>query len=58
MSAKIEEIYEMGLHDTVFLSEDMSILRVPGGWIYTFGIDDNVTSVFVPFSNEFVRSML
>jgi hypothetical protein len=59
------EIYKMKLHQTISVGDDHQVLRVPGGWIYTFiqlnqvlGPDNQWTeeyapsSVFVPYSNE------
>ncbi|MFH1565442.1 MAG: hypothetical protein ABIC82_06445 [bacterium] len=28
-------------------------MRVPNGWIYTFNVNGNTSSTFVPFSYEF-----
>lgn len=49
-----DEIYRMKLHDTVFIdSGAIRVTRVAGGWIYVFVRIDTMTSVYVPFSNEF-----
>ena len=49
------EIYRMNLHDQIE-KPNMNILRVDGGWIYSFwSVEKNVfnRSVFVPISKEF-----
>lgn len=47
-------MYNMKQHDILFPSEaSFEIIRVPGGWIYTRMCEDNATSCFVPFDNEF-----
>lgn len=49
-----EYLYKMGLHEE-FERSDLSILRVPGGWIYTRYLRPNyeAITVFVPFDDEF-----
>jgi len=48
-----KNIHQMKLHEITELNTEISILRVPWGWIYmTF--EDGVTSTFVPFHNEFM----
>jgi len=55
-----EDIYKMELHDVINLRTnsdtmlDTTILRVAGGWIYTFYSRGNAIggSQFVTFSNE------
>lgn len=48
--------YNMKLHENINTNSFL-ITRVPGGWIYQFFGDSdsgfNVSSVFVPFNNEF-----
>ena len=51
-------IYDLKLHETLELDDDITIIRVPGGWIYTYYSDyynQHKTSsmVFVPYSLEF-----
>ena len=61
-----KEVYEMNLHDMLFIEElDMRIMRVPGGWIYyqnTYTSADvydmpnsteTATAVFVPYNRDF-----
>lgn len=59
-----KNIYNLKLHESIFIDDKSSIevMRVPGGWIYTFiqwyySIDDekNRHSVFVPFDNSFIK---
>lgn len=52
------DVYKMQLHERMLLSDrDISVLRVPGGWIYSFTYhhlnSNEYTSVFVPHNNEF-----
>ena len=59
-----ENIYEMKLHQTIYLKEERcSIMRVASGWIYklyttkynNLGNEYNeyLTTIFVPFDNRF-----
>ena len=57
----MDDIYRMGLHDTLTPGNntgDISILRVPGGWIYREystgpdGEENHISSVFVPFTDS------
>lgn len=56
-------LYTMNLHDEINFNST-TITRVPGGWIYEIskrvhGNNTNtkrVTSVFVPFNEEFEKS--
>lgn len=54
-----EKIYKMKLGDVAVnaLTNNSSerILRVPGGWIYTYGDLEGTSSTFIPFDNEFQR---
>ena len=56
-----ELLFKMELHDKIEL-DNLSILKVPGGWIYRFTekhcslgdvINGSQTSVFVPYSPDF-----
>lgn len=57
----MDEIYKMKLHERLTPSgpERLTIIRVPGGWIYRFHQLNNEVgnlmsdSVFVPFNNGF-----
>ncbi len=60
MNTQTNPMYEMELHDAVTLEgpQATAILRVPGGWIYTFWTENGTggydqSSAFVPFNNEF-----
>jgi hypothetical protein len=46
-------LYNMKLH-TVLHFNGFTVVRVPGGWIYIYGYD-NDCGVFVPFNNEFQK---
>ena len=45
-------IYKLKLHE-ITTQSFFKILRVPGGWIYTYVREDGPTSTFVPFNDEF-----
>ena len=52
--------YEMKLHEHRAIDANNSVLRVPGGWVYTTFIegypgDYREQSFFVPFDNEFMN---
>jgi len=56
----MSELHTMKLHDILFpdkKEQNISILCVPGGWIYTIHGDFTggyiPSSVFVPFDTEF-----
>ncbi len=52
-------IYDLKLHElTFFTNKDddvIKILRVPGGWIYSFLIksESDTKMIFIPYNNEF-----
>jgi hypothetical protein len=48
----MKDIYQLELHETSRISEDIFATRVPGGWIYEFQKPQvNILEiVFVPFS--------
>lgn len=50
-----DDIYKMALHDVIVIGnccDQVQIMRVPGGWIYTkLG-----HSVFVPFNTGFLNA--
>ena len=46
------DIYQLKLHESV-LDDNGTVTRVPGGWIYHTVGNKQLTSVFVPFNNEF-----
>jgi hypothetical protein len=48
-------IYHMGLHDMISGGNDVKVLRVPGGWIYSDGTRASITRVFVPYNEEFLK---
>ena len=55
----MDELYEMKLHDVITPKgpEAISILRVPGGWVYSIFVETeggyDVSNTFVPYDNEF-----
>lgn len=46
------ELYDMKLHDSIG-GKNYDIVRVPGGWLYSYFRGKVSTSTFVPFDNEF-----
>ena len=48
----MEEIYKLKLHESVALNSFMDVIRVPGGWIYDYHVNDVYSTVFVPFNND------
>jgi len=49
-----KKIYEMELHERLFISNIMYVTRVPGGWVYEFpGEGHTAAVVFVPYNEEF-----
>jgi hypothetical protein len=47
-----KSIYDLKLHEITDVSNSYSVMRVPGGWIYSaIGSADH--TIFVPFDNEF-----
>jgi len=55
-----ERVLNMEMHESIFFPQSnnagaLTILRVPGGWIYQFKhiTLKQLNSVFVPFNNEF-----
>jgi hypothetical protein len=62
-----KSIYDLEMHEKTMIGDNgrreiVTVMRVPGGWIYT--TDDYnahndqpmITSVFVPFNNEFQKN--
>jgi len=50
--AEQNEIYKLKLHDSLTVNF-YRVLRVPGGWIYTYIKEEYPTSTFVPFDDNF-----
>lgn len=63
VTEKNDVIYQLKLHETAMIGNNTVVMRVPMGWTYTQTISEGVhghrstsasiTSVFVPYSNEF-----
>lgn len=51
----VKTIYNMALHEDLRVDQYVYVLRVPGGWVYQNYLNDSMSSVFVPFSNEFQK---
>lgn len=47
---KMNEIYNMDLHEKIVLNNTTIVMRVASGWIYEYA---NKSNVFVPFDNRF-----
>ncbi len=56
-----KNIYTLALHERLSIDTELSVIRVPGGWIYEtwrliqkdeYGQSEVVCSVFVPFKLE------
>jgi hypothetical protein len=50
---KEKTIYDLELHETLKIANDMYVYKVPGGWIYQIICDDEVSCVFVPYGQEY-----
>lgn len=50
-----EQIYFMDLHQKIVIAGELTVTRVPGGWIYAdkYGANYDFKMIFVPFNNEF-----
>lgn len=61
MTDKPKSIYDMKLHDTVYIYDGLEAFRVSNGWIYhKYKYFDQynkslLTSVLVPYSEEFKK---
>lgn len=54
-------IHKLKLHEvTTTLNGSLQIVRVPGGWIYTYHrLDEGqMNSVFVPYNQEFFQDQV
>jgi len=55
------KLWEMKLHDEIIIG-DNTVLRVPGGWIYTINRYHNgialINSVFVPYISDNYQSII
>jgi len=49
------QLYNLPLHQTIMLMPNTFVMRVPGGWIYSFSDKDGTSSVFVPYNKEFQK---
>lgn len=48
-----DDIYTMKLHEEIFIGNSTGIMRVPGGWIYTYTHQTgSSSSVFAPMDSE------
>ena len=48
------KLYDMELGENIKFC-GAEVLRVPGGWIFTYANSYSQSSVFVPFDNEFME---
>ena len=54
----IKDIYKLKLHECTVIDNSISVMRVPGGWIYDMwnnDTDNPKAGTFVPFDNEFQK---
>jgi hypothetical protein len=53
------KLYTLKLHETMEINAGAGeIMRVPGGWLYSFGQKTpHWTTTFVPYNNDFDRSL-
>ena len=52
---KEKTIYDLELHEDILIHNLLNVVRVPGGWMYENIRDERLSSVFVPFNNEFQK---
>ena len=53
---KYKSLHELKLHESTTLPCGISIMRVPGGWLYDmwdYSTDYPKSGVFVPYNKEF-----
>jgi hypothetical protein len=60
---KLKTIYNLELHETLWVSAELTIQRVPGGWNYKYYEYRNlieyhndyilINTIFIPYHNEF-----
>jgi len=43
-----DEMRKMKLHSVLEIKENITVLRVPDGWLYMIAIENHITSSFVP----------
>ena len=56
MVISMKNIYTMKLHEFMEFEPHLSVVRVPGGWIYRDGRGEyQPENTFVPFNNEFME---
>tara|TARA_R110001599_G_scaffold182834_1_gene375904 strand:- start:284 stop:487 length:204 start_codon:yes stop_codon:yes gene_type:complete len=57
--AEAKEFYNLNLHECITLPCDITVMRVPSGWLYDMWdseLDKPKNGVFVPFDNNFQRT--
>ncbi len=52
-------LYDMKCHEVISIDTPTQVMRVPGGWLYRFGLENgtggyDMTQTFVPFNSEFM----
>jgi len=57
---KVKSIYDLGLHESVKVCDNVWVRRVAGGWLYRSYVFTNIAhkieqadTTFVPYHNEF-----
>lgn len=54
-----KKAYSLSFGETIFNNVNSnrreSLTRVPGGWVYLYGDMESITTVFVPYNEEFIN---
>ena len=53
-----KDIYDLELHEGMAINQTISVFRVPGGWIYKYTYGSLITTIFIPYNNEFQTGVL
>ena len=56
----MKTIYDLKLHESLNTNFGITVIRVPGGWIYDcwdYSSDSFKRGIFVPFDNEFMKEV-
>lgn len=56
MDETVKKLLEMKIHECIEMKDQgITIVRVPGGWVYSLYLRSIFQSVFVPFSTDMCR---
>ena len=54
---KVKDIYDLELHELAQVyssgNDSITVMRVPGGWIYEFSRVGDWKLLFIPYNHEF-----